>query len=64
MKALNRRLEALESAGPDELHPAIRRWLGMPLTEKEEREADAYEPPAEIDTSGLSREAKEWLGVN
>jgi hypothetical protein len=64
MKALHRRLEALEGAGSGELHPALRRWLGMPLTEDEQREADAYEPPAVIDTSGWSTEVKEWLGVN
>lgn len=67
MNRLGRRLDALEAGrGRPRAHPAIRRWLGIPLTPAEGREADAYVAPdfSTIDWSQYSREVREWLQVD
>ena len=62
---LGRRVNALEAGQHSELSPAVKQWLGWPLTDAE-REALASQPPLDldaIDTTGLSQEMKAWLGV-
>lgn len=67
MPRLKDRIAALEK---DEvgLTPAVKAWLGHPLTEAEQRTLDegAGIDPAfdEYDASNLSAEMKQWLGVN
>ena len=64
MKALNRRLGVLEQREPAELSPAVRRWLGWPLTLAERQAlADEKTEPVDwlkVDTSGWSKEARKW----
>lgn len=58
------RLSKLELANP-ELSPAIRAWLGQPLTASERASLDDRAGIDadfdDFDLSGLSREAQEWL---
>ena len=67
---LSRRLSALEKGSKTEPSPAVKEWLGMPLTEAEQREL-ACSPPSEfsaarVEESGLSQAVKDWLlqGIN
>lgn len=66
MRALQRRLAALEASQPVGLSPRVRQWLGWPLTDAEQQLADEQAPQdcADVDTSGLSQEMEAWLGVN
>lgn len=67
MRRLKDRIAALEK---DEigLTPAVKAWLGHPLTEAEQRSLDegaGIDPGFdEYDTGNLSAEMKQWLGVN
>lgn len=63
MAQLSKRISALESSSSGaRLHPALRRWLGIQLTEAESIEADNYVPPAgETDWSSYSPEVRQWL---
>ena len=66
MNRLEKRLDALEAGqGKSRAHPAIRRWLGIPLTAAEEKEADAYVAPdiSIVDWSQYSQEVRDWLQV-
>lgn len=58
------RLSKLELANP-ELSPAIKAWLGQPLTASERASLDDRAGIDadfdDFDLSGLSREAQEWL---
>jgi hypothetical protein len=67
MRALHRRLDVLENAGPPSLSPAEKQWLGWPLTEAERAGlvSEEHEPAdwANVDTAGWSKEAKAWLGA-
>lgn len=57
------RLEGPESIAT--LTPALRKWLGQPVSDAElaEFEARPKTESAEIDTSKWSEGLKEWLGV-
>lgn len=62
MKALERRLNALEARGA-EMPANLRRWLGYPLSEAERAEADRLDalPVDAVDLSGCSAEMTAWL---
>ncbi len=68
MKALHKRLDALEVTEKPQLSPGAKQWLGLPLTPDEEAQlaADAgVETDWDaIDTSDWSQELKTWLGVD
>lgn len=60
MKAMERRLDALERAeNGSMLSPAVLAWLGYDVGPVE-----PVEPCGAIDTSNWSRELKAWLGVD
>ena len=65
MKALAKRLDALEEPQRVMLSPSARRWLGLPLTEAVGLEADKEEGKpfdrCEVENSNISQEAKAWL---
>lgn len=63
MRALNRRLAALEGAGRESaLSPWAKRWLGIQLTDVEQCRFETESPPAfDGDLSGFSKEVREWL---
>ena len=61
---LTRRVAALEAAGPSDLSPSAKEWLGWPLTETERKMVGVCESTDERDTRHWSPEAKAWLGVN
>lgn len=65
MKALAKRLDALEGPQRPMPSPSVKRWLGLPLTEAEALEADraAHKPfdRREVENSNISKEAKAWL---
>ena len=67
MKAMTRRVANLERTERDALCPSLKRWLGMPLTDAEEREADrveAHRTPfdrSEVEQGDYSKEVKAWL---
>lgn len=63
MKALERRVSAMETGNTD-LSPALKQWLGWPLTEAELKVLDMPADPKPIDTRGLSKEARAWLGID
>lgn len=66
MPRLKDRIAALET---DEvgLTPAVKAWLGQPLTEAEQRSRDecAGVDPGfdDYDTSAMSADMKDWLGL-
>ena len=63
MRSLMKRVEALEGKAAV-VSPAVKRWLGWPLTEAEQVAADAHDTDlSNIDTSNWSQEVKTWLGV-
>lgn len=66
MKAIDRRLAALERTAPLEaLAPHLKQWLGIALTPEEQEEADHYVIDwdwDEVDWSEYSPEVREWLG--
>lgn len=68
MKAMCKRLDALERTGKPTLRPALKKWLGIELTADEQARlvrGENMEPDLDaIDTSGWSQETKQWLGVN
>lgn len=66
MKALHKRLDVIERNGSATLSPAIKQWLGQHLTPDEQSRLadDTGTDRDDIDTSGWSREVKEWLGVD
>ena len=68
MKALARRLHALEGPQPREICPSLKRWLGIPLRAAETIEADRADAErgpfdrGEVENnSNISQEAKAWL---
>lgn len=64
MKALGRRIGTLEAAQPRRgLHPALKQWLGIELTDAEKVEARNYVPPDDVDPNEFSQEVREWLGL-
>tara|TARA_R100001129_G_scaffold127506_1_gene89580 strand:- start:685 stop:891 length:207 start_codon:yes stop_codon:yes gene_type:complete len=68
MKALDRRLSALECASPREpLAPHLKQWLGMTLTPEEQKVADAHvfeSDGDDVDYSKFSPEVRAWLQVD
>lgn len=63
MRGLSNRLSALERGAEPELLPAVRAWLGWTLTESEQA-ALAAERETHQDISKLSKETRQWLGIN
>jgi len=63
MKAMQRRIAALEVGNATNLSPAAKAWLGWPLTEAEQQALDDPEP-TDIDASKLSAPMKAWLGID
>jgi hypothetical protein len=63
MRGLSRRMDALERSEPAELSPAGKAWLGWPLTDAERAALNDNHAVDPVDTSKLSKEAREWLGV-
>lgn len=66
MIGMKRRLEALEAGKGGPMSPAVKAWLGQPLTAQEQAELDAgrgrnADP---VDVTKLSQEMKSWLGLN
>lgn len=66
MKAMLRRLDALEVTKKPVLSPRAKRWLGLSITADEEARLEA-EPEPEIDwdavdMSNWSQETKRWFG--
>ena len=61
MRAVNRRLRALETARPLRLSPAVKAWLGWPLTDEECARLD--DPVPEPVMSDLPQEVREWLAI-
>lgn len=65
MPRLKIRMHRLESAAPHRISPAIKRWLGVPLTQQEavdlERQPRAPFNPNEVESSDLPRDMKKWL---
>lgn len=66
MHSMNRRVVALESGRSVELSPAVRAWLGWPVTDAERVAIDRgdYDVTGEQDTSNWSKEMREWLGAD
>ena len=62
MKNMEKRLRGLERRKPV-LSPEAKRWLGHTLSESEETELANEPEPSEPDFSGISAEAREWLGL-
>ncbi len=62
MKQMEKRLRSLEQRRPV-LSPGAKRWLGHPLTEKEEMELASAPETDEPNFSSISVEAREWLGM-
>lgn len=64
MRGLDRRVTALEACGGD-LSPAIKLWLGLPLTDAEHTMvAEGRGEPEPCDPATLPKEIKEWLGID
>jgi hypothetical protein len=61
MRAVNRRLRALEAAQPSRISPAVKAWLGWPLTDAERARLD--DPVPEPVMSTLPQEVREWLAI-
>lgn len=68
MKALHKRLDALEVTEKPSLSPRARQWLGLPLSSEEEvqlaEDAGVETDWDAIDTSDWSAEIKSWFGVD
>jgi hypothetical protein len=64
MRGLDRRLSVLETGSGDDLSPAVKSWLGGPITEAEQAALNYDVDTGNIDTSKLSREARAWLGID
>lgn len=65
MRSLDKRVSVLERGGTSELSPAVKAWLGWPLTEAERAALDDGPVDTDdIDTSKLSKEARAWLGID
>lgn len=65
---LKRRLTALERLEPTELSPAVRAWLGQPVTPEERAALDAelpkpWSPPRRADLVGCSPQLLDWIGA-
>lgn len=64
MGNLNRRLLALEAGDGADLTPHAKAWLGLALTDAEQRVAALPANIGDIDTRRYSRELKAWLGID
>lgn len=66
MRGLKSRVDAIEREGEVPLTPAVKAWLGQSLTSAERKKLakGANLSVEKRDLSGLSRELKEWLGVD
>lgn len=64
MGNLNRRLAALEAGDGAALSPHAKAWLGLALTDAEQRAAALPADIGHIDTRSYSRELKAWLGID
>ena len=57
---LQRRIDKLEGMrGAYELHPVVKQWLGMTLTDTER--AKLAEPLPPVDETAMSEEERQWL---
>lgn len=63
MRSLSNRLGALEAGSPN-LSPAVKQWLGQPLTDAEREALNENPDVQDFDTSTLSMEARTWLGID
>ncbi len=66
MRGLSNRVATLERGRSPALSPAVKAWLGWPLTDAEQQvlnDGGDLGDTAEIDTSTWSKELKAWLGV-
>lgn len=64
MNSLSRRVIALEASNVADLPPDLRKWLGEPLTEEEERMLDQAASPVSVEPDpiqNVSSEAWQWL---
>ncbi len=61
MRGVNRRLRALETAQPSRISPAVKAWLGWPLTNAERARLD--DPVPEPVMSNLPEEVRAWLAI-
>ncbi|MDP4540134.1 hypothetical protein Q9K01_10895 [Qipengyuania sp. DY56-A-20] len=59
MNALKRRLDKLETTTTPRCSPAIKRWLGIPLTAAEAAQAEA-EPVEPMDSEEAARFDEWW----
>lgn len=66
MKALHKRIAALENTGPANISPAVKLWLGWPVNDAELQAAhdEAGSEVENIDTSEWTTEVKAWLGLD
>jgi hypothetical protein len=62
MRGLNNRVSALERDAPT-LSAQVKAWLGWPLSDAERSEAERDVDVAHINTSALSKEDQQWLGI-
>ncbi len=65
MGHLGKRLTALERSNPQsKVHPHLKRWLGVELTEEERLVAECYIEPDfdEVNWEDFSPEVREWFG--
>lgn len=61
MRRLEHRLRALETAQPSRICPAVKAWLGWPLTDAERARLD--DPVPEPVMSNLPEEVRTWLAI-
>lgn len=62
MRSLSRRVVMLERGMSGDVAPAVKVWLGWPLSDAERARLD--DPRPEIEPTDLSEEIKEWLGID
>lgn len=61
MSALSKRLRTLESREPTTLSPAVRAWLGEPITAAEQRAIEDCADLGATDRAGFTAEMVAWL---
>lgn len=66
MTGLARRMAKLEAEGPTDLPPAVKQWLGEPLTlaEQERLDAGMGDHPLTATSPDISHEDRAWLGLD
>lgn len=65
MRSLERRVRAMEARQPVAMSPAVKAWLGQPLTDAERQDMETADPVdlSDINTSRLPADVRAWLGL-